>query len=129
MLQFIGFSGVGAVGTSAHYALFLALIQAGSVAPVRASAAGFLLGALVNYILNYRFVFKSSAKHGAAMLKFLAVATVGLALNVAAMSVAIDRLAWHYLIAQLAATGLVLLWNFAGNRFWTFREGRHGATA
>ena len=34
------------------------------------------------------------------------------------------KLGLHYLLAQLVTTGLVLVWTFAGNRFWTFADRR-----
>jgi putative flippase GtrA len=29
---------------------------------------------------------------------------------------------YGYLIAKVAATGVVMIWNFAVNRFWTFGD-------
>jgi putative flippase GtrA len=31
---------------------------------------------------------------------------------------------WYYLAAQVCATLLVLLWNYFGNRLWTFGAAR-----
>jgi putative flippase GtrA len=44
------------------------------------------------------------------------------------MSVAISLIQLHYLIAQVIATGIVLIWNFLGNRIWTFRASAYGNT-
>ena len=57
LLQFVGFTGVGAIGTGVHYALLVTLVNFGSVDPIIGSGIGFTCGALVNYILNYKFVF------------------------------------------------------------------------
>jgi len=38
------------------------------------------------------------------------------------MAAGVNVFQLHYLLVQVIATGLVLLWNFAGNRSWTFRE-------
>ncbi len=120
--QFIKFSGVGVVGTAVQYATLFLLVQFAGVYPVLASTAGFVLGAFVNYYLNYIFTFRSSKSHFEAMPKFFTVATVGLLLNAMIMEFFISFFGLPYIIAQLIATALVLLWNFSANRMWTFME-------
>lgn len=121
-IQFTRFTGVGVIGTAAQYAVLITFVRMGRIDPVWASSFGAVVGALVNYYLNYRYTFRSSIGHGEAMLKFFAVAGIGLTLNLLVMSILARHLGLHYLLSQLLATGLVLLWNFAGNRFWTFRD-------
>ena len=121
MRQFLGFAAVGVVGTAAHFATLLVLVQKFHMDPVWSSVIGFIVGAAVNYLLSYRVVFRSRKRHVEAMSQFFTVAGVGLLLNAAIMAFAVQTLGWHYLLSQILATGTVLLWNFAGNRFWTFR--------
>ncbi len=110
---------VSAIG---HYGLLIALVQGAGSDPVLASAAGATLGAVINYALNYRLTFRSGKRHREAVVKFLVVAVVGLALNTLLMWIGVDVLGLHYLLAQVLTTGLVLIWSFAGNRCWTFYE-------
>jgi putative flippase GtrA len=119
--QFVGFTGVGFASAVGHYGLLIALVQLAGVPPVPASAAGALLGALINYTLNYHFTFRSSKRHREATWKFAVVAAVGLALNTLLMWIGTVQIGAHYLLSQIVTTGLVLLWSFAGNRFWTFQ--------
>ncbi|MGA7748716.1 MAG: GtrA family protein, partial [Gallionella sp.] len=88
--------------------------------PVLASSVGFVVSAFANYFLNYHYTFCSKVRHGPALIKFMALASVGLVLNSVIMQV-LTISGLHYLIAQLGATAAVLLWNFAGNSLWTFR--------
>ncbi len=120
--QFLYFAGVGAIGTLVQYVVLIGLAQITDISPVLTSAAGFVLGAFVNYILNYRYTFRSTKNHREAMTKFMAVALVGLILNTFIMAVATEYFTLHYLLAQILATGLVLIWNFSVNLLWTFRE-------
>lgn len=90
-----------------------------------ASSTGFILGAIVNYYLNYRYTFRSKKRHDEVRIKFFAVALIGLTVNAAVLSLAIKELHLHYLISQIIATGFVLFLNFAGNYIWTFREKNH----
>jgi putative flippase GtrA len=119
--QFAKFSGVGAIGTAAHYLTLVSLVEGLQLQPVLASSAGALVGALVNYILNYHYTFRSDQAHLSALTKFLTIATIGFVLNGLLMSLLAIHLGMHYLLAQVITTALVLVWNFLGNRLWTFR--------
>jgi len=119
--QFVSFTAVGAVGTAAHYSALIALVQFMHVSPVPSSGVGFVIGALVNYALNYRLTFRSKKLHRESMPKFFLVAIVGLVLNTAVMVLLAEILKLHYLVSQVLATGGVLVWNFTANRYWTFK--------
>lgn len=121
--QFVRFFGVGCVSAVGHYGLLILLVQAAGVAAVPASAAGALLGAWINYSLNYRFTFRSNKGHLESVPKFAMVAVIGLLLNTLFMWVGVDHLGMHYLFAQIVTTALVMVWSFAANRFWTFHAG------
>ncbi len=123
--QFVRFTGVGCVSAIGHYGLLILLVQAAGVAAVPASAAGALLGAWINYSLNYRFTFRSSKPHTESVAKFAVVAAVGLLLNTLFMWIGVELLGVHYLLSQIATTALVLVWSFIANRFWTFQVAAH----
>jgi len=107
--QFFRFSGVGCVSAVAHYGLLILLVQGVRADAVTASAAGALLGAVVNYALNYRFTFRSNKAHHESFSKFAVVALVGLGLNTLLMWILVDGLGAYYLLAQVLTTGLVLM--------------------
>jgi len=121
--QFLLFAMVGAAAAVVHYGILIALAEGMAVTPVAASAAGFLAGGIVSYALNYSHVFRSERSHAPTAVKFVAVAAVGLALNSAILWALIHGATLHYLLAQVTATGLVMLWSFAANRYWTFGAG------
>jgi putative flippase GtrA len=120
--QFLHFALVGGIATAVHYLILIGLVHGANMNAVWASTLGFAVSAVCNYYLNYHFTFRSNAEHRNAVVKFLTVAGVGLALNSLTMLVAAEYLGLHYLFAQVIATGLVLLWNFSGNRWWTFKH-------
>jgi putative flippase GtrA len=119
--QLFGFASVGAAGTAAHFVLLTILVEQVGVDAVWASTASFLLGAAINYGLNYRFTFRSNKPHRETAPNFFAIAFTGMGLNGVIMYIAINLLNWHYLPGQIVATGLVFFWNFFANRSWTFR--------
>ncbi|BBI99785.1 hypothetical protein FGKAn22_14780 [Ferrigenium kumadai] len=90
--------------------------------PVAASIIGSVAGALVNYLLSHHWVFHSQRRHSETLSKFLTIGGLGMMLNAAIMYVLVTIAGMHYFLAQVAATGIVLFWNFLGNRFWTFAD-------
>ena len=120
--QFFYFTGLGAIGTAGHYATLIVLVQLWDVDPVIATTFGFIVGAVINYMLNYHITFQSDKRHVEALSKFLLVATIGAGINAFIMFVGVDGLKIHYLLAQIIATGIVLAWNFLVNKFWTFTD-------
>ena len=116
----IRFAGVGAVATLLHYATLLMLVELLSLEPVLASTIGFATSAVFNYLGNYHFTFASDRPHAIALMKFVVVASIGLAVNTLGMYLLVDFLALQYLLAQLISTAIVVVWNFYLNRRWTY---------
>tara|TARA_R110001583_G_scaffold195094_1_gene369054 strand:- start:31176 stop:31580 length:405 start_codon:yes stop_codon:yes gene_type:complete len=126
LFRFARFAAVGLVGTIAHYALLLVLVETGGAPPLAGSVAGFLLGAVVNYAINHRFVFRSGRAHAEALPRFMTVAGVGLCWNALLMYLLAELMGLHYLLAQILTTGLLLVWHYVGNAVWTFRRDKAG---
>lgn len=110
---------VGAIATAIQYAILILLVHGVGMPPTPASSIGFVLSAGVNYLLNYRLTFQSDRPHGPAVAKFAALAGTGLLINAVIMHLMTGAGA-QYLIAQVCATGVVLVFGFIGNSLWTF---------
>ena len=122
--QYVMFAGVGAIGTAGHYLVLVLLVELFAVVPVAATTVAFVVGAIINYILNYRYTFSSDKPHLPAMSKFFTIAFVGMLFNGLAMDFGIRQLGVNYLVAQILATIIVLQWNFFANKLWTFSTSR-----
>lgn len=120
--RFLAFAGVGVIGTVAHYLTLTGLFELLGVSAVIASSAGYVVGAVINYLLNYHYTFRSSLSHTRTAPLFFAIAGVGFFMNGAIVGLLTSKAALHYLLAQVVATGTVLVWNFLANHFGTFRE-------
>ena len=118
--QFIAYAGAGVIGTAGHYLTLIILVEVFNIAPVYATTAGFAVGAVINYILNYTYIFQSDKTHIEAASKFFTVAIVGVGINSVIMYVGESVLMINYILVQLVATGVVLVQNFILNRLWTF---------
>lgn len=119
-LQFLMFALVGAVGTMAHYAVLLTLVECFRQPAVMATACGALVGALVNFFLNHRLTFASKEKYRRTILRFMLVAALSLALNALLLQLVLRLTGWDYRIAQLLVTLIVLLLNYVLSALWAF---------
>lgn len=127
LIRLIKYAIVGATGTIAHYGVLIGTVELRLIAnPVAASSVGAVVGAVINYFLNYRFTFQSRNSHLSTLPKFLIIAGVGVALNGAVMALLTNLTNWFYIANQLIATAITLLFTFAINSAWTFKEKRHG---
>jgi putative flippase GtrA len=121
--QFSSFAVVGVIATGAHYALLIGLVEIFGFSAVPAALAGFCAGGTVSYLLSRRHVFRSTAPHEEAVTRFAIVAIVGFGLTYVFMSLLVQIAHIPYLPAQVVTTGIVMLWNFAAHKMWTFRSG------
>ena len=119
--QFSRFLAVGAVTTIVHYGVLIALVEALGAHPVLATTAGFLVAALLSYVLNRRYTFDHEPAFGAGLLKYYAALSIGLLLNAGVMA-ALTQWGVHYVLAQVVATGVALVWNFTAARLVVFRS-------
>ena len=125
--QLAQYATMGAVGTAAQYCVLFGLVESGTASALTASTLGFVAGAVINYLLNYRFTFRSRKSHQETFIRFMTVALLGLIVNSLIMGVATRLARLDYLLAQIIATGAVLATTFVTNRGWTFRESADAA--
>lgn len=146
--QFVKFCLVGATSTLISFAIFFALIEGvhlesylGSPTWSRsvASTAAFVFAVSWGFFWNNRWTFREAADRSVHRRygKFVLTNGVGLVLNLVILNV-VAHLAPAPLIAVLdpylkdpagavglvAATGVVVFWNFGASKYWTFRPER-----
>lgn len=120
-MQFFLYALVGGAATVAHYAILVALVELAFVAAVPAAVIGALVGAVISFALNFSLTFSNSGVSvQRAVFRFMVTAIISSALNGAMVWVAVHWLSWHYLVAQVAATILLLFSTYQINRRWSF---------
>ena len=124
--RFVGFAGTGAIATGIQYTILILLHELLGAPAVIASALGYAIAAVSNYLMKYHWVFASDAHHHVAGPKYAAVSLTGLALNTLLMYLGTTILELYYLLAQVISTLLVLIWNFTANSLWTFSSDSGG---
>ncbi|MGA7965937.1 MAG: GtrA family protein [Gammaproteobacteria bacterium] len=122
--QMFRFAAVGAVGTLVQYLVLGIGVELLSLSAAISSGAGYILGSIVNYLLNYKFTFESDKSHRDTAFKYYAILAVGWSINTGLMWFLADHYGLNYWFAQIIATGTSFLWNFSGSRLWAFKPAR-----
>lgn len=117
--SFVRFLLVGGSATALHYAIMASLIGLFDCAPGVASATGYCLSTLYNYWANARFTFGGGHDHARSLPRFLITAAAGLGINQLVL-LGLIHFSVPVFLAQLLATGTVLLWNYFINAVWAF---------
>lgn len=122
-MQFVLYVLAGGAATLVHYVVLIALVEMASFAATPAAIIGALCGALTGFMINHRLTFSGSkARLQRAMFRFMLTAAASAALNGTLVWMSIHWLDWHYLLAQMVATVLLLLLTYPINRCWSFAE-------
>jgi putative flippase GtrA len=110
---------VGGVATLAHYALLWGLVEWANWPAPLAAGAGAALGAQLAFVGNRWFTFGHQGDWRVAWWRFQATALLGGLTSMAVVAGGV-WLGLHYLLAQAAATLLVLVLTYTLNKRWAF---------
>jgi len=118
ILELAGYGAASICALAVDMTLLWMLVRYLSVGYVLAATLSFLAGATVTYSLSVRLAFKEHrlSDRRAEFLSFVALGTLGLAINAAIIAVAVKYLGLHYLIAKCVAAGCTFICNFAVRR-------------
>lgn len=119
---FFKYSIVGVIGTFLDLAALYLLVEYGRMEVIPASVVSFLLAVVNNFIFNKIWTFQNkSTNYRKLFIKFLIVSIVGLLLTITCMYIFVNLIKIWYMFAKALTSLVVLIWNFLGNKFWTFR--------
>ena len=117
--SFLRFVLVGGSATTIHYALIVFFVWTDLLAPVAASAVGYVLSAIFNYGTNAIFTFKGNHRHIVSFPRFAVTAGMGCLINTVIISL-LEALGVQFVVSQLFATATVMIWNYTISVLWTF---------
>lgn len=133
IFKFLRFGVVGTTGFIIDFSITWLMLSVFGIYEYAANAIGFTFGATNNYILNRNWTWRSSNPNvKGEFLKFFLVSLAGLGINSLViflcqlpgeLTFTIDGLTISsFWIAKLIATGVVMVWNFLVNNYFTFRN-------
>ncbi len=119
--EFIKFCVVGGSGVGVDFGTTYLLKERIRLNKYIANSIGFICATTTNYILNRIWTFTN---HDPAIaqqyLTFLGISIVGLGINNGVIYLLADRMRMNFYLSKLFATGIVTIWNFLMNYYFTF---------
>jgi putative flippase GtrA len=122
-LKFLKFGVVGLSGVVVDFGITWLCREKLRLNQYIANSTGFSCAVISNYVLNRIWTFESHDPAIATQFgKFLVVALVGLGMNNGIIYVLNERYKVSFYPSKLFATGVVMVWNFVANYFFTFHQ-------
>ena len=121
LYRFLKFCVVGVTGTIIDFGLTWIRKEKLKIPKFIANAIGFVVAATSNYILNRVWTWGSTNEQvGVEYVKFFGVSLIGLGLNTLILYLLHEKLKLNFWISKVFATGVVMVWNFLANHYFTF---------
>ena len=108
LIQFIKFCVVGASGMAVDFGITFLGKEKLRLNKYVANSLGFISAASTNYVLNQQY------------MQFIGISAIGLLINNLIIYLLNDRARVGFYLSKLIAIGVVTLWNFFMNYFFTF---------
>lgn len=118
--QFMKFGVVGALAFCIDYGLLALLTEAFGVNYLVSATISFTVSVVFNYLASMRYVFthKEDMSRRREFVIFIILSVVGLLINNVCMWAGVELLGVHYLIVKIAATAIVMVWNFVTRKIF-----------
>ncbi len=119
-VQLIKFGGVGFTCFAIDYGVLFLLTDLCGVNVFLSAAAAFSVSVIVNYILSVKFVFDPNPEHSKKrdFILFILFSVIGLGLTELIMKIGVDYMLINYLIVKIAATAIVMVFNFVTRKLF-----------
>lgn len=123
--QFIKFGLVGLSSTAIDWSIFYLLNLTFGVYYLYAKVFSFAIAVINSFIWNRRWTFRSQDPNQMRQFsKFLTIALIGLGLNTLIMYIVVTVLNQQPIAGLVAASAIVVFWDFLANKFYTFKESK-----
>lgn len=118
--QFMKFGVVGAVAFVIDYGLLALLTEVFGVNYLVSATISFTASVVFNYIASMRYVFthKEGMSRRREFVIFVVLSVIGLVINNACMWAGVELFGIHYLVTKIAATFIVMIWNFVTRKIF-----------
>lgn len=114
---------VGGLSALIDWGFFAILLYIFGLHYLIAGIASFALATAANYFLSVRFVFGAGRRKRAERIFLVyVVSLIVLGFNLGILTIGIDILQTHEMVAKILATGLAFGLNFAGRYYFVFKK-------
>jgi putative flippase GtrA len=120
--QFFRYFVSGIIATLTDFIIIYALTDGFGLWYLYSGIISFICALSVSYVLNRFWTFNNKDRRfGRQLTIFLIVAIIGLLINNGLMVIGVEILGLWYIFAKAIATIIALIWNFLGQKYFTFR--------
>lgn len=136
--RFLRFAVVGTTGTVIDFAILTFLKQIVGLPTLPANTLSFTAGLINNFTWNRLWTYADARSAKPAWMQFgqfVVVSLIGVLISnalvlllEAPLGALIGAPAFGYMPAKVAATAVVMVWNFSANRLWTFQPTSSAST-
>lgn len=123
--QFVRYAIVGVVSNLVLYVLYLGATLFGA-APKVAMTALYVLGLLQTFAFNRTWSFRHAGPTGWSLLRYVLVYLFGYGINLAGLTLFVDRYGYSHRIVQGALILVVAMFLFVAQRHWVFARTTDG---
>jgi putative flippase GtrA len=121
LIKFLKFGIVGGSGVLVDFGITWFMRERLKINQYTSNTTGFCCAVVSNYILNRLWTFESHNNNVPLEFgKFVLVSVVGLSLNNLIIYLLNERFGLNFYLAKGIATGIVMIWNFFANLYFTF---------
>lgn len=123
--RFVKFMLVGGSGVLVNLAVLWLLTEQAGLYYLLSAVFAIELSILSNYTLNELWTFhdrgeKGFRNAGARLLKFNLISSPSFPMQLSVMGILKEVFGYYYMVAAVIAIGVVFIWNFVANNFWTW---------
>ena len=117
------FAFVGAANFALTFVAFTLLLKAFSLHYLLSLSLAWLVGMIFSYTLNFLWVFKPEDKiqFKARFVKFFLASVLSIGLNLWALRLLVEWMAWDPLYVQLGLLPFIVGFNFSTAKYWSLR--------
>ena len=123
IFEFLRYCIVGGIAFLVDMGVLMFFTEIFHLDPKISAVFGFICGLIVNYILSKVFVFKKTVnKQAQAFIIFAVIGVIGLGITELCMYLGVDVMHIDYRLVKIAATGLVLIYNYTARKLLVFNK-------
>ena len=122
--EFTKFAIVGALGTLINVLVLYLFTEIFNVYYIISEIVAFIVSSINNYLLNKIWTFKEELQEKIVIkyTEFLTISVIALIINLSVLFVLVEYFNFWYILAEVGAIICAFLFNYVGNKLWTFRK-------
>ncbi|MFC2058018.1 glycosyltransferase [Chloroflexota bacterium] len=126
IVRFLKFCAVGVSGAGVNLGLLRLFVEVAGLQENLAVAISYQISILSNFALNEVWTFRDRRIPGRKSVfvratKFILVSEVGWGINMAVFALMFNVAGIYYIVAEVIAIAVAMMWNFISNVAWTWR--------